>query len=186
MTNMQSTRTKRNLTLKELRKKSESYYRGNAIIKKGRRRNKTIEYIVERTFEALPKSLRKYLEESKESIITNLTNQIVVYKDQDINPYGALMQMAKFAKRRTGDGTKEYIWSRFIHDYHITYQRFYHYMRSIGYKASDYWFENVEISQSGSIVYADCSLPNLGARTKYYTLEIEFNFSGDEMQAILY
>lgn len=183
MPNMRSSRLN-TMTLKQLKKRSDKYFRGSAIIKKGRRRNKTIEYIVSRTFEALPENLKKYLKEDRESIIANLTQQVIAFKEYDINPYMALEQMAKFKKRAMGDGTKEYIWSRFVNEYSRTYHRYYNYMRRIGYNPKEYWWSNVGVQSQGSITETQCELPNKYGG--YELLEINVNFSGDGIEAILY
>jgi hypothetical protein len=183
---MQSTKKvikkRRNYTLKELRKKSDAYFRQSAIIEKGRRTNKQIEYIVTRTFEALPENVKKYL--SKDETIKNMVNNIIVMKDQDFNPSALFREMARSAKRRAGDGTKEDIWRRFIHEYFTVYRRYYGYMKRYVFSPKDYWFENVDITQSGSTVYCECELINR-PNPLYTMLYIEYDYSGEEFQAYL-
>lgn len=186
MINMQSfnekaIKNRRNYTLKELRKKSDAYYRQSAILTKGKRTNKQIEYIVTRTFEALPQEVKKYL--SKDETIQNMVNSIVVRKDQDFNPAALFREMARSAKRRTGDGTKEDIWSRFINETFTVYRRYYSYMKRYVYSPKDYWFENVDITQSGSTVYCECEL--IKSNPLHSMLYIEYDYSGEEFQAYL-
>lgn len=172
------------LTLKELRRKKDAYFRGDAIIKKGRRRTSTVRYIVERTLDAIPANLKKYLEGDKESIIENLTNQVLAFTDYDINPYGALVQMAKYKKRALGDGTKEYLWSKFVNEYSRTYHRYYNYMRRIGYAPKSYYFENADVRIQGSLVELYVDLPR--RLEGYDTLEMRYDFSGGQFEAIMY
>lgn len=172
--NEKAIKNRRSYTLKELRKKSDDYYRQSAILTKGKRTNKQIEYIVTRTFEALPQEVKKYL--SKDETIMNMVNNIIVMKDQEFNPAALFREMARSAKRRAGDGTKEDIWRQFIHEYFTLYRRYYSYMKRYVYSPKDYWFENVDISVSGSSVYCECPLVNI-PNPLYKMLYIEYDYS---------
>ena len=66
----------KNTPLSELRKKSLQYFRKIGIVRGDGRRKKAIEYIVQKSYEALPKNLKKYVEDPEQTKIS-VYNQIM-------------------------------------------------------------------------------------------------------------
>lgn len=182
--NQKKSKTINKLNKRELKKKKSSFFRTGRGITKGRRRKSTVEYIVRRSLEALPDKYRKHLEEDKESIITNLTNQIVV-SGQETSPYYLLMQQAEYRRRAGHEGTKEDLWSDFVNRYSPTYHKYYSYMRRLGYDPKEYWFDRVDITFFNSSVEAECALP-AHQNSFYVILIMSKYYSGDGFEAILY
>ena len=102
----------KNTPLSELRKKSLQYFRKIGIVRGDGRRKKAIEYIVQKSYEALPKNIKKYIEDA-EQIRTKVYNLIMAEgKSGEVEPYNALKQYAMDRKKKSGDNTKEYIYKR--------------------------------------------------------------------------
>lgn len=174
----------RNLPSSKIRKKPLSYFRNFRAVKKGRRKRSTIELIVQRSYEALPKRERAYIQDS-EQIIKTLTNMII-NEPANISPYKALKELAKYEKKRTGDNTKQFVWNRFRNEEPSLYAKFNSYMYRNGYSARNYWFDNVSMDQDGSLINCYCELPGVGKMVQYNMLEISYDFSGLEFNAFLY
>ena len=172
----------KNTPLSKIRKKPISYFRNLGTVRKGRRKKSTIEYIVRRSYEALPRNLREYIEDPEQAIQA-LTNMIS--HSNDINPYEALKQSAKYTRMKSGDNTKQFIWNRFRTETPTLYAKFNSYMYRQGLSARNYFMENVTTSQEGSWIEAYCELP-AGAKVSYSMLEINYDFSGHEFNAYLY
>lgn len=89
----------KNTPLSELRKKSLQYFRKVGIVRGDGRRKKAIEYIVQKSYEALPKNIKKYIEDA-EQIKANLYNTIIASgKSGEVEPYNALKQYAMDRKK---------------------------------------------------------------------------------------
>ena len=103
----------KNTPLSELRKKSLQYFRKIGIVRGDGRRKKSIEYIVQKSYEALPKNLKKYVEDP-EQVKTSVYDSIMASGSAgEIEPYNAIKQYAMDRKKKSGDNTKEYIYKRF-------------------------------------------------------------------------
>ena len=171
----------RNTPLSKLRKKKTNYFRRIGIVRKGRRRKTTIEYIVRRSYEALPKNLKEYIEDPEQAI--KQLSHMINLGYENINPYEALRQAANYTKRKSGDNTKQFIWNRFRTERASQYNSLNAAMYRAGYSARNYFIENVVYTQSGSEITAYCELPRT---TKYSMLEIIYDFSGQYFDAFLF
>lgn len=175
----------KNMPLSKLRRKSNAYFKNLGVVKKGKRRRSTIEYIIQRTYESLPSSLRDYIEDPDQAIQA-LTNIIAVSdNDTQINPYQALKHTAEYAKRKTGDNTKQFLWNRFRNEESSIYAKFNSYMYRQGLSARNYWFKNVVFENHGSAIHSYCELPIRPKGIQYYMLEIDYDFSGEQFNAYL-
>lgn len=175
----------RNLPLSKIRRKPKTYFRNIGTVKKGRRRKSTIEYIIRKTYEALPKGLREYIEDPEQAIKV-LTNMIAVSDmGSNIQPYEALKQTAQYAKRKTGDNTRQFLWNRFRNEESSVYYKFNSYMYRQGLSARNYWFQNVAFDTQGSYIKAYCELPKRAQGVQYDMLEMEYDFSGQDFSAYL-
>lgn len=176
----------KNTPLSELRKKQNAYFRKIGIVKPGRRKKSTIEYIVERTYEALPKRLKEYIDD-KDQIISVITNTIIQSGNAgQMNPYEALKQFAQYRQKKSGDNTKAYIYRRFKEEATSVYNKYNTYVYRLGYSSARYFMENATISQEGSLITATLELPPKTSGIAYEELYIEYDFSGQFLDAQMY
>lgn len=173
----------RNLPLSKIRRKPKSFFRNIGNIQKGRRRKSTIEYLVKKSYEALPRGLKEYIEDPEQAVQA-LTHMIMA--DGNINPYKALKESAIYTKRKSGDNTRQFIWNRFRTEESALYNKFNSYMYRQGYSARNYWFDNVGFNKHGSIIESYCELPEKASGVAYGILEIDYDFSGELLEAYLY
>lgn len=173
----------KNTPLSELRKKSLQYFRKIGIVRGDGRRKKSIEFIVQKSYEALPKNLKKYIEDA-EQIKTNLYNTIMASgKSGETEPYNALKQYAMDRKKRSGDNTKEYIYKRFKQEVSNVYSKYNSYVYRLGFSSAQYFKEKAELSQEGSIVHVEVELPKKESGVVYNYLYINYDFSSDYIDA---
>lgn len=174
----------KNMPLREIRKKGQSYFRNLGIVRKGRKRASTIEYIVKRAYEALPKNLKKYIENPKQAI-TVISRMIIYEGDRlEVEPYKALKQAASYQKKKSGDNTKQFLYTRFRLEEPSIYSHYNTYMYRLGFSARNYFMDNVVIEQDGSIVRAICELPTK-VGVSYNNLELTYDFSGVDFSAYM-
>lgn len=175
----------KNTPLSELRKKSLQYFRKIGIVRGDGRRKKSIEYIAQKSYEALPKNLKKYIEDA-EQIKTNVYNTIMASgKSGEVEPYNALKRYAMDRKKRSGDNTKEYIYKRFRQEVPNVYSKYNSYVYRLGFSSAQYFKEKAELSQEGSIVNVKVKLPEKTSGVVYDYLYIYFDFSGDYIDAVM-
>ena len=175
----------KNTPLSELRKKSLQYFRKIGIVRGDGRRKKAIEYIVQKSYEALPKNIKKYIEDA-EQIKANLYDTIIASgKSGEVEPYNALKQYAMDRKKRSGDNTKEYIYKRFRQEVPNVYSKYNSYVYRLGFSSAQYFKEKAELSQDGSIVKVKVKLPEKEYGVVYDYLYINFDFSGDYIDATM-
>ena len=173
----------KNTPLSELRKKSLQYFRKIGIVRGDGRRKKSIEYIVQKSYEALPKNIKKYIEDA-EQVKDNLYNTIMASgKSGEVEPYNALKQYAMDRKKRSGDNTKEYIYKRFRQEVSGVYSKYNSYVYRLGFSSAQYFKEKAELSQDGSIVNVKVKLPEKTSGAAYDYLYVNFDFSGDYIDA---
>lgn len=180
---MRSMRSRNKWTKKALSKKSASYFRKLGVVQatKGTRRS-TIEYIVRRSFEALSKREQKTIQDA-ERYIQGFTNIIMADKERgQVDPYLAFKSQTRSALI----GTKEDLWRRFKAEESQIYNKFNSYMYRQGLSASNYWFDNVDIFVTNSIVKATCELPPRASGVQYQILFMQYDYSGDFFDAKLY
>lgn len=164
---------------------NKRYYQ-SVKISAGRKKRETIESIVRKSYESLPKKYKTMIEDP-ELIINVTTNLIWADKGIKISPYAAIKSYAQQRGRMQKMGTKYDLWKSFRTDPETSavYNKFNSYMYRHGYSASNYWFENVELKIERSVIYATCNLPNTGKGVRYDSLEIEFDYSGGEISAYM-
>lgn len=165
----------RNMRLSEIRRKKDTYFRKIGILTPRGRRKSSIEYIVARSYEALPKRFKAVIK-NPDQIIKVLTNMIVQFGEEGkINPYKAFLENA----RSNYAGTKEDIYKRFRQEYSDVYNHYNTYVYRLGFSASNYFYTNVKLSQEGSLVTATLQLPKKTTGIVYNELYIEMDYSGD-------
>ena len=173
----------KNTPLSELRKKSLQYFRKVGIVQGDKRRSKSIKYIVERSYDALPKGLKEYIEDA-EQIRAKVYNLIMAEgKSGEVEPYNALKQYAMDRKKRSGDNTKEYIYKRFRQEVPKVYSKYNSYVYRLGFSSAQYFKEKAELSQEGSIVHVEVELPKKESGVVYNYLYINYDFSSDYIDA---
>lgn len=175
----------KNTPLSELRKKQSRYFQNIGIVQGDKRRSKSIKYIIERSYDALPKDLKGYIKDA-EQIKANVYNLIMASgKSGEIEPYNALRQYAMDRKRRSGNNTKEYIYKRFRQEVPDVYSKYNSYVYRLGFSSAQYFKEKAELSQEGSIVHVEVELPKKKSGVVYNYLYINFDFSGDYIDATM-
>lgn len=173
----------KNTPLSELRKKSLQYFRKAGIVQGDGRRKKAIEYIVQKSYEALPKNLKKYVEDP-EQVKTSVYNSIMASGGAgEIEPYNALKQYATDRKKKSGDNTKEYIYKRFREEKPDVYSKYNSYVYRLGFSSAQYFKDTAKLEQDGSIVMVTTPLPPKSRGVTYSQLVISFDFSGDYIDA---
>lgn len=176
----------KNTPLRELRKKRDAYFRKIGIVTPGRRKKSTIEYIVERTYEALPKGLKGYIDD-KAQIIKVVTNTIIQSGNAgQMNPYEALKQFAQYRQKKSGDNTKAFLYKRFKEETASVYNKYNTYVYRLGYSSAKFFMENAAMSQEGSLITAILKLPPKTNGITYEELYIEYDFSGHFFDAQMY
>ena len=173
----------KNMPLSELRKKSLQYFRKIGIVRGDGRRKKSIEYIVQKSYEALPKGLKKYVEDPEQAKSAVYNSIMASGSSGEIEPYNALKQYAADRKKKSGDNTKEYIYKRFREELPAVYSKYNSYVYRLGFSAAQYFKEKAELSQDGSIVNVKVKLPKKESGVVYDYLYINFDFSGDYIDA---
>lgn len=188
---------RRTLSLNDLVKRSNSWYKKLGVVTPQGRSKGTIEYIVRRSFAALPTRARDYLEkdpQDAERMIRIATNTIMQAGESGkYDPYQAFLKVANKHLKSEYDGTKEEIYRAFRTQRSSLYAKYNSYMYRKGYSSRNYWFDNVELRQEGSTVFTSCDLPLLEVgkpdkrRSFYSGLEIVYDFSSGAIEeAIMY
>ena len=173
----------KNTPLSELRKKQSRYFQNIGIVQGDKRRSKSIKYIIERSYDALSKDLKGYIEDA-EQIKANVYNLIMASgKSGEIDPYNALKQYATHRKKKSGDNTKEYIYKRFREEKPDVYSKYNSYVYRLGFSSAQYFKDNAKLEQDGSIVMVTTPLPPKSRGVTYSQLVISFDFSGDYIDA---
>ena len=172
-----------NTPLSELRKRSLQYFRKIGIVRGDERNKESIEYIVQKSYEALPKNLKKYVEDPEQTK-TSVYNQIMASgSDGEIEPYNAIKQYAMDRKKKSGDNTKEYIYKRFREEKPDVYSKYNSYVYRLGFSSAQWFKDNVKLEQDRSIIIATTPLPPKSLGVTYSQLVILFDFSGDYIDA---
>lgn len=173
----------KNTPLSELRKKSLQYFRKIGAVPGDRRREESIKYIVQKSYEALPKNLKKYVEDP-ELAKSSVYNIIMTSEGYGVlDPYKALKQYATYRKKKSGDGTKEYIYKRFREEKSDVYSKYNSYVYRLGFSSAQWFKDNAKLEQDGSIVMITTPLPPKSRGVTYSQLVISFDFSGDYIDA---
>lgn len=174
----------KNTPLSDIRRKKANYFRSLGVVHPGRRRPSTIEYIVRRSFEALPKSLKEYIPDVEQTIQV-ITNTIIVSGEMgQMQPYDAMRRMAESYRSMEGHTTLAYIYARFREDSSL-YGRYNSYMYRQGFSASRYFIQNATMTQQGSRAVVVCELPFNSGRIQYTELLILYDWSGKELEAFM-
>lgn len=175
----------KSMRLQDLKKRSDKYFRNLGIITPGRKKEKTIRYIIDRIFDAVPKKVKQYIEDP-EQLKKVLTHTVIVGgKYGKIDPYKAILEFAKHQRKASGDETLDYIWKRFKQENPQTYNHYNTYVYRLGYSAKNWFMENAEITVNGSNSTCSVKLPTKTTGMVYYELYIEYDFSGGILWAYM-
>lgn len=170
------------LTKRDLVRKNSAFYRKGGDIDIGRRREETIEYIVRRSFEAMPKAMQQeFSDYDKELNIKNLARTMFADKSKKINAYKILLNIAEYKKNARGGGTLELIWGEFKVQRPDVYSHYNTYVYRLGHSPKQWFMDNAEHDQKGKYVDVSLSLPDKAGGIIYDTLELTFDFSGGEI-----
>ena len=167
----------KNTPLSDLRKKGNAYFRNLGIVQQGRRRKSTIEYIVRRSFEALPKNLKAYIENPEQAIKVITHTIIADGKAGKMKPYEALKQLGQYRKRQAYGGTIADAYRRLKEEEPSVYSHYNTYVYRLGYSASAYFMQNAKAEVDGKYVTITVDLPNKPTGKAYDKLWIEFSYS---------
>ena len=168
---------KNTLSIKELRRKNLSYYRKPKVVTPGRRKRSTIRYIVERSYDALPKKLKQYIEDAQDTI-ERLTQRIMGEGEAGkFEPYNALRQMAEYKERTEYGGTYGIVLAAFKEQEQGIWNHYNTYVYRLGYSATKLWYAG-DLKQEKSEVTITVSLPDKASGIIYSQLVVSFDFSG--------
>lgn len=175
----------KNMRLQDYKNRHDKWYRKLGKIDRSFGNRKTIEYIVRRSYEALPKKWKKYLNEKDAQFsIDRLVDIVSLDYDTEFKhvnattPYKALLEQAKGRKRQSGDSTKEFIYKLFRTRRPTIYAKYNSYMYRAGYSAVNYFMENAELIKDQSKIEAVLSLPSSNKLVSYSVLLIQLDRSG--------
>lgn len=185
----------KNMQLSKLKKRSDRYFKKLGVVTSEGKSKATIEYIVKRSYEALPKRLKEFVD-NPDKIIKVATNTIIqAGRGGQFSPYKALVEMAKSKQRSSYYGTKMAIFREFRVQEPTLYAKYNSYMFRRGYSSTKYWFDNVGITIDGKIARTICELPSLDLKPKktagrprgfYSALEIQYDLSTSRITAYMY
>lgn len=146
-----------------------------------------IRKIVERAYNTLPKSLKAY-ESNKTARINTAIHTIIASGTMgSFKPKTAFRQSLEAERKMTGYGTKKLLYTEFRTGmFSNVYNAYNTYVYRLGFSSAKYFFDNAEISQSGSIIEATVKLPPKTKGTTYDILYLEYNFSGDVGLSVAY
>lgn len=168
-----------------MRLSDKEYYRNIGVVNKEKYSESEIINIVKKSYEALPKIDKDFLEEP-EFQIQKIIDTILRDEKSKANPYGTLSELAYFARRSSYYETKRLIWNEFKTQDSKTYHKYNSYMYRIGEKATKYYFDNVDLVQlTGSKWNAILELPtryvNKHRKIVYSSLVITYDFSNGRL-----
>lgn len=168
------------LRLSDLRNKSNKWFKNYGIITKEKRTSqRTIEYFVNRAYEALPKKYKGYLESEKERILNVAIHSIMLEgSESKWNVYEALKQRAQAIYKASGHQTAEFVYKCFREQRPDLYAKYNSYVYRLGFSSAKYFKSNFDYTSQGSRIYADVKLPAKFTGVIYGGLFIEFDFSG--------
>ena len=175
----------KNMQLSKLRKRSLNYFKKIGKVKYESK--KISDYIANKSYEALSKTLKSYIKEEKSQIVKLVTNLISTSGDEGIDVYQAIKSYASNRYNKTHSMQKSEIWEAFKARESSVYYKYNSYIYRLGYSASRYWFENVTFTNlDGSLVTTELVLPTKTSGTIYNTLEIIYNYSDGYIEAMMY
>lgn len=175
----------RSYSLKYLKTRSTDYFK--KIGKVTYKTNKLSEYITKKSYEALPKRLKKYVEEDKDKILKIVSNLSKISGEEGVDIYQSIKTYAEFKYNKTYSKQKKEIWELFKKVESSVYNHYNSYVYRLGYSASKYWFENVQFSNlDGSLVTTRLLLPPKAGGTIYNVLEIIYDYSSHYFEALMY
>lgn len=168
------------LRLSDLRRKKNNYFKNIGIFNPEGKTLKQIKYIVERSYDSIPKSLKKYhSKEDRFQAITVLTHTIKNSGiNNQINSYEAIRENLEKTKKHTGDYTLEFVYREFRNQAQSVYSKYNTYVYRLGQSSSDYFKKNVDYTLNGSVGTFTVDLPFKEGGIIYETLTIMFDFSG--------
>lgn len=171
----------RRLRLSDLRKKSNKWFRKYGVAHKDEFASmKAIEYFAKRSYEALPKKDREYLDPEKE--LTVKQTAMTIYHTGDnshMNAYKSMKERIASYKRLNSIGTAEYVYKCFREQRPDVYAKYNSYVYRLGSSAAKWFIANMDYAQEGKVTYIHVKLPVKMSGVVYNELYIEFDFSGD-------
>lgn len=178
----------RNMRLSDLEKRSNKYFTRLGKLSP----NLPIyiaEYIAERSYEALPKYLKRNVEEFDRKRWIQVAAHDLQYsgKQSGMDIYKSIRNAAEGEFRNSHRGTARDIWAEFKSQERPLYNHYNTYVYRLGYSASNYFFDNVNIKIEEPIVYANLALPSKPGKYSYSQLVLKYNYSGGYfMEAYMY
>lgn len=169
----------KSMRLTKLKKRSSNFFKKIGKVSPIEYSREEIRYITNRSYEALTKSEKKFID-NKEQIIETIVNQIMVAGEvADFNPYTMLkqfseqQQMAKYPRLEFAKN----VFRMFREYYNALYAKYNSYMYRLGYSGANYFYDNAKWSSIGSVVTATLILPEKFTGKVYTTLEITVDAS---------
>ncbi|MEG2914917.1 MAG: hypothetical protein RR839_00560 [Oscillospiraceae bacterium] len=168
-------RLSRDYTADEIQNFNKRFAKGRLTLEED-----NIRKIVERAYNALPKALKAY-ESNKTARINNAIHTIIASGTMgNFKPKTAFRQSLEAERKMTGYGTKKLLYTEFRTGmFSNVYNAYNTYVYRLGFSSAKYFYDNAEISQSGSVIEATVKLPPKSNGTSYDILYLEYNFSGD-------
>lgn len=169
----------KDLRYASLKKRKKTFYKNLGTIRTDNKSIKTLRLIAQKSYDALPARIKKYVPEEYINYTANLSK----YNMEGFDFYKALYQSAASNPRYKWLGNRELVWGAFKSQRPDVYQRYLSYMRRRGIAGTQFWYDNVEFSGRGSVVDTSLDLnTNTGYDTDravvfYEELYICYNFS---------
>lgn len=170
----------KSLPLSELRKKSNKWYKNYGVIDYDKSYTlKRLKYMAERSYEALPNRLKKYIE--KDRVIETTAHSIIV--DGEVGKwdmYESMLSQAETAYKMSGDKTAEFIFKQFRLQRPDVYAKYNSYVYRLGHSSAKWFVEHFDYDVKQYYLYATIELP-IKTKGKIYTeLNLTFRYDAYE------
>lgn len=177
--------------VKRKRKVKTLAQRSREILKDLEKKDKKgfYDYSVIKAFEELPKYMKEGIDIQRAAALISKDIQLGYNIDKNTGEVKKAKEIVRSyagaVYRRTGKGTLRDVYKRFRNESSNVYSKYNTYIYRLGYSASQYFYENAEISQEGSLISIVVGLPEKEG-ISYSILLIEYDYSGGEFVANMY
>lgn len=172
----------KDLRLSNLKKRKKQFFKNLGTIRTDNKSYKTLELIARKSYEAIPSRLKRYIDNPEEKI--KFAARLAHYNMEGFDFYKALVKTAEGNPRYSWHTNRETIWNAFKSQKPELYMRYISYMARRGIAGTTYWYDHVEFSHAGSVVYTMLSLDTNSsydvnkAKVIYQELFIDYDHSG--------
>lgn len=181
----------KNLRYTNLKKRKDNWYKNLGTIETKNKSTKTLEYIAKRSYEALPKRYKRYLD-NPDFEIKNAA-MMAKYSSEGFDFYNAMLSKIERNPNFSWLKNRQKLWNEFRirAETKKVYERYMSYMYRRGINGTQYWYDNVEFTSiSSSYVYTELKIPDAPGfeegkkNVVFYTaLYIYYDYSGLRIEA---